>query len=231
VSVDSKWNEIHSQREWGKYPNEHVVAFVMKTFAREPDRKKIRVLDLGFGGGGNLKFLAEQGFDAHGIDGSEHATRRTQAFLTEQGLEARLASGDMTSLAMFPDSTFQLVIDVRSMSNVPRRDVSRVVSEVHRVLAGGGYFLTLLYGTGCMAYQRGRQVEPSTFTDVPEGPFAGIGTVTIYDVPAVRDLLRDFSLVTHRRILEDDTSGNWSFEDHFVVCRKDTGDGKDRTNQ
>lgn len=217
---DSKWDEIHSQREWGKYPNEHVVAFVMKTFSRSPDRRQVHVLDLGFGGGGNLRFLCEQGFSASGIDGSLNAVRRTQAFLKKFGLEARLFAGDMIQLPMFPDSSFQLVIDVRSMSNVPRSEAAQVVSEVRRVLAPNGYFLILLYGPGCMAYQRGRQLEPETFTDVPEGPCAGIGPVTIYDVPAVRSFLQGFPIVTHRRIKEEDVQGNWSFEDHFVICRK-----------
>ncbi len=220
MAIDPKWDEIHSRREWGKYPNEHVVAFVMRTFGGVADRESIRVLDLGFGGGGNLKFLAEQRFDASGIDGSPHAVTRTDAFLKSWNLQARLVAGDMTDLSMFADSTFDLVIDVRAMSNVPRTQVSRTVAEVRRVLAPDGFFLTLLYGTGCMAFQRGTQVEPETFTNVPEGPFAGIGTVTIYDAPAVRHLLRDFTIVSHHRIREEEIAGNWAFEDHVVVCRK-----------
>jgi SAM-dependent methyltransferase len=220
MAVDEKWNEIHAQREWGKYPNEHIVAFVMRTFGKVADRQSIRVLDLGFGGGGNLKFVAEQGFDASGIDGSPHAVTRTEKFLKTFSLTARLHAGDMTNLSMFADASFDLVIDARSMSNVPRSEVGRVVAEVHRVLAPGGHFLTLLYGTGCMAFQRGRQLESETFTDVPEGPFAGIGHVTIYDAPAVRALLHDFVIVTHHRIREEEIMGNWSFEDHYVVCRK-----------
>ena len=221
MGLDEKWDEIHASREWGKYPNEHVVAFVMKTFGEAPNRGNVRVLDLGFGGGGNLRFLCEQGFNASGIDGSVHAVQRTAAFLKQWGLQAHLVSGDMTSLSMFSDSIFQLVIDVRSMSNVPGSEVTQVVSEVRRVLAPGGYFLTLLYGTGCMAWHHGRQMEARTFTDVPEGPFAGIGHVTIYDTSDVRGLFNAFSVITHHRIKEEDTGGRWSFEDHFVVCRKD----------
>src|SRR5258708_1617485 len=101
MAVDRHWDELHARREWGKYPNEHVVAFVMRTFCNETDRGQVNVLDLGFGGGGNLKFLCEQGFAASGIDGSPHAVQRTQAFLQQRGLEARLFSGDMTSLSMF----------------------------------------------------------------------------------------------------------------------------------
>lgn len=218
--LDEKWNEIHAERDLGKYPTEHVVAFVTKTFGRVPDRKKVRVLDLGFGTGRNLKYLCEQGYSASGIEGSVHGVKRAEAFLASAGLKVPMAAGDMTDLSMFPDGSFDLVIDVRSMSNVPRSAVSRVVAEVRRVLAPQGYFLTMLYGTGCMAYQRGRQVEPETFTDVPEGPFAGIGHVTIYDVSAVRALLQGFSIVTHHRIREEDVLGNYAFEDHFVVCRR-----------
>jgi len=220
MGFDMKWDGIHSSREWGKYPNEHIVAFILRTFGAAESRTQVHVLDLGFGGGANLRFLCEQGFSASGIDGSPHAVTRTEAFLSQWDLRARLVAGDMTNLGAFDSGSFDAVVDVRSMSNVPRSEVGKVVQEVVRVLKPGGYFVTLLYGTGCMAYQRGRQVEAQTFTDVPEGPFSGIGHVAIYDVQAVRDVLSPMLVLQHHRIREEDVQGYWSFEDHFVVCRK-----------
>ena len=57
--VSQEWEKIHSSKDWGRYPNEYVVAFAMKTFSEGKDKSKVTVLDLGFGGGGNLKFFCE----------------------------------------------------------------------------------------------------------------------------------------------------------------------------
>ena len=218
--VSQEWEKIHSTKDWGRYPNEYVVAFAMRTFSESQGRSDITVLDLGFGGGGNLKFFCEQGFSAYGIEGSPSALNKTTEFLSLLGHNPNLVLGSMTDLSSFPDRQFNLVIDVRSMSNIPRSKIHQCVSEVERVLDTGGYFLSLLYGKGCMSVEHGRQIEAGTFVDVPDGPCAGIGAVSIFDVRDVRRLFVDFTILKHHRIKEEDVGGNWSFEDHLVICQK-----------
>ena len=84
--VSQEWEKIHSAKEWGRYPNEYVVAFAMKSFPQNRDRPEIAVLDLGFGGGGNLKFFCEQGFRAYGIDGSPSALDKTLRIPVDRGV-------------------------------------------------------------------------------------------------------------------------------------------------
>jgi hypothetical protein len=47
---DPVWEQIFSSREWGKYPPEHVVRFVDRNSYRVPDRKQVRLLEVGCGG-------------------------------------------------------------------------------------------------------------------------------------------------------------------------------------
>jgi len=220
MSISEQWEHMHSRREWGKYPNEHLVAFSMRTFPSLQERLETAVLDLGFGGGGNLKFFCEQGFDVYGVEGSGSALRKTREFLCGLGYAPELHETDMCDLSVFPSEKFNLVTDIRSMSNMPINQMSLVISEVYRVLACGGYFLTKLYGKGCMSYEKGRQLGPSTFSDVPDGPLASIGAVTILASQEVRSLLQSLTIVTHHVISETAFNGEWAFEDHWVVCQK-----------
>lgn len=51
-SFDESWEKIHAQREWGKYPSEHVIRFVARNYYKN-DRKATKALDVGCGAGAN----------------------------------------------------------------------------------------------------------------------------------------------------------------------------------
>ena len=50
-SFDNEWEKIHSTQEWGQYPSESVIRFVARNYYRVPDRKQLKFLDFGCGGG------------------------------------------------------------------------------------------------------------------------------------------------------------------------------------
>ena len=222
MGFDSAWEKIHASRSWGKYPNEYVVSFMMSTFGNCLNRQDIKVLDLGFGGGGNLWFLVKEGFDAYGIDGSPSALKKTEIFLSQNQLQAKIRCGDMTDLSLFSDKFFDVVIDVRSMSNVPYNEVGLVFGGINRILKKNGFFMTFLYGKSCNGYLRGRRLESRTFTDIKEGVFAGVGHVTIYSPKDIRSLFKEFGLkiVNWKRILQESMDANDKFEDHVVIAVK-----------
>jgi hypothetical protein len=58
---DPVWEQIFASREWGKYPPEHVVRFVARNFYRVPDRKQVRLLEVGCGPGANV-WASSEGF-------------------------------------------------------------------------------------------------------------------------------------------------------------------------
>ncbi len=74
-SWDPVWEDIYASREWGKYPPEELIRFIARTFYAVPDRKAIRILDLGCGSGAATWYVAREGFSAFGIDGSPSAIR------------------------------------------------------------------------------------------------------------------------------------------------------------
>jgi len=71
-SWDQVWESVFKQQEWGKYPGESLIKFVARNFYKN-DRKRVSLLEIGCGPGANIWFMAREGFNVTGIDGSQIA--------------------------------------------------------------------------------------------------------------------------------------------------------------
>ena len=90
MSFDQRWQTDVYKKDLqiNKYPFHQVVSKVLHYFGKEKDRSKINILELGCGTANNIYFLAQEGFNATGLDGSEHAIELGRTFLDENGLNA-----------------------------------------------------------------------------------------------------------------------------------------------
>ena len=98
-------------------------------------------LEIGCGGGANLRRLLERAVDGHviGLDYSELSVETSRAFNVEAVEAGRLEvlQGEASSLP-FPDGSFDVVT---AFETVYYWDIERSFSEVLRVLKPGGAFL------------------------------------------------------------------------------------------
>ena len=126
---DKGWDKIFSKTEWGKYPSEELIRFISRNFYAEPNRKDIRILEVGCGIGANLWFLAREGFNTFGIDGSQIAIEQAKSYLAGEGLVADIQKGDAMYLP-YPDLTFDAVIDVECIYANSLVDSEKILNEV-----------------------------------------------------------------------------------------------------
>ena len=91
-SFDETWEKIHAAQEWGKYPSEPVIRFVARNYYNG-DRKAVKILDFGCGGGSHTWYLAREGFDTYGFDGSKSAVNKVEARLKKKNYRRILESG------------------------------------------------------------------------------------------------------------------------------------------
>src|SRR3989344_4036029 len=97
-SWDKTWEKIYRTKEWGKYPPEELVRFIAHNYYETKDRKTVKILDLGCGTGAATWFIAREGFNAYGIDGSPTAIKiAKKRFITEK-LKGNFQVGDIISL-------------------------------------------------------------------------------------------------------------------------------------
>ena len=190
-----EWDELfgHEEFQWRE------PAQVVVDFARELKARGARqVLDLGFGAGRHVVYLAHEGFEVYGTDISPRGLQLTRAWLQREGLHAELRLSDMTVIP-YPDGHFHAVIGTNVIHHSTLSNIRRCVSEIHRVLAPGGRALLVVISKRSSRYGEGRELEPDTYLPI-SGADAGVPH-HFFGESDLRDLLSCF-VVTELRALE-----------------------------
>ena len=113
------WEKIFQEREWGKYPALPVVRFVARNFYKVPNRKDVKILEVGSGIGANLWYCAKEGFSVIALEGSKTAIDIMHKRFESDGLKENVffsEAGDyFNTLDSVEDGTIDAAIDVESL--------------------------------------------------------------------------------------------------------------------
>lgn len=187
------WDDVFTASAWGRYPPEDLIRFIARNFYAAPDRRAARILEIGCGPGANVWYLAREGFSVSAIDGSAVAIKRCAERLAAEGLTADLKVGDVNRLAdLYPADHFDAVLDIGCLVCFTAAGQRAAVGQLHHVLKPGGKLFSRLFARGTWGDGLGREIEPGTFTDMTEGPLAGIGRVHFSSLAEVKALFAEF---------------------------------------
>lgn len=100
-----------------------------------------RVLDVGCAKGFLVKDLLALGIDAYGVDVSEYAMMNCEPEVVGR---LHIGSGDHLP---FPDNSFQAVLAINSLHNLPRERLVVAVKEMQRLAPGKGFIQVDSYRT------------------------------------------------------------------------------------
>jgi len=105
--------------------------------SRSYDYRHKRVLDIGCGGGFLTEEIAKHGFDTTGLDPSAPSlvTARSHARILNLQIDYQEGVGEAL---LFPDNQFDIVFCLDVLEHVS--DFRKIIREVSRVLAPGGFF-------------------------------------------------------------------------------------------
>lgn len=175
MSWDASWEKVFQARPWGKYPPEELIRFVATRFGRVPDRKQVKILEIGCGPGANLWFLAREGFTLYGIDGSETAINQARARLDAEcpGWSGKVIVGDVTELP-FADGEIDAVLDVAVTCHNSFDATQKIFREVHRVLKPGGQVFSKCFSLGSWGDRTGVAAGHNAWV-TSEGPLLNVG--------------------------------------------------------
>ncbi|MBI3553507.1 MAG: class I SAM-dependent methyltransferase [Elusimicrobia bacterium] len=198
-SFDPSWEtKMYARaKQLNRYPYGDLVSYVLRLYGTAlKARKKLRVLELGSGGGNNLVFFAREGFETYGIEGSVSACAAARKLLASQSLAAKITLADFISLP-FPDKHFDLIVDRESVCHNKKKAILDIQREVRRCLKPGGRFLSFAFSTnhGGIKADGGREIERGTYDGFKKGKFAPAGTTHFFTEREIKDaLFRDLEL-------------------------------------
>ena len=216
---DPVWEAIFRSKSWGKYPPEHVIRFVARSFFTAEDRSKVKLLEIGCGPGANVWFMAREGFSVCGIDGSATAIQRAKKRLASEGLPADLRVGDFTRLP-WPDSTFDGIIENVSLYCNPISGIERALMEILRVLRPGAPFLSSFFSDRTWGYGAGDMIERDGFINLREGPLARAGFCLFLNRQRVPEVFRHFADLAVERVSWTLNGEQHLVEQLVISCRK-----------
>jgi ubiquinone/menaquinone biosynthesis C-methylase UbiE len=99
------------------------------------------LLELGGGAETNSLWLAEKGYDVHGVDISPTAIEWAKEKAEKESIQVRFSVGNVLNFKDYPDTRFDLVLDGHCLHCIIGKDRARFYSSVLRVLKPGGSFL------------------------------------------------------------------------------------------
>ena len=185
------WDTIFKNNEWGKYPDMAVIRFVAKNFYTKKNRKKISILEIGCGTGANLGFIAKEGFNTFGIDGSKIAIDIAKKKLKEDNLKVNLSINDIKKLP-YKTGFFDCIIDCECLYSNSFADTLQILKEVSRVLKKKGLFFSRTFASG--TYGDGSaglklSNESNTYLSISKGAFhKGYGIIRISSLKDIKKL-------------------------------------------
>jgi 2-polyprenyl-6-hydroxyphenyl methylase/3-demethylubiquinone-9 3-methyltransferase len=149
-TLGERWYEANDDpvallRAESRLRNPWVAERIRARFASQSDR--VRVLDLGCGGGFLSNHLAQEGFQVDGLDAS--ADSLAVAAQHDRTQNVRYTRGDALSLP-YPDESFDVVCAMDFLEHV--EDPARVVAEAARVVRPRGLFFFHTFNRNFLAW-------------------------------------------------------------------------------
>ncbi|HXY15201.1 MAG TPA: class I SAM-dependent methyltransferase [Terriglobales bacterium] len=157
------WDQLHRDARFRpRYPNDHVVRFLMANKAAFEAAGNKRLLDIGTGAGRHLQAASELGFEPYGIDTSNVGLTYVQQRLAALGLKFGVTRASMLALP-FADCTFALVLSFGVFNYGTPQQMQRAIDEAFRVLIPKGKLFAVLRTTEDYRFGKGEQLGPNTF--------------------------------------------------------------------
>jgi len=144
-------NKVYSKgKQISHYPHNLVISLVASNLF--PVKKGSKMLDLGCGTGNNAKFMAENGFQVYGIDGSSTAIDYCIKEFKRLKLKGDFIKGDFIDLP-YKDNFFDFVLDRESLYDNEYEVVKKVIGKVYKKLKVGGLFISFIHNSYIKGYR------------------------------------------------------------------------------
>jgi SAM-dependent methyltransferase len=146
-----EWDKVMAARKWGRWPNTRFVEWFMRTYD-ETSRHRVRVLELGCGGGAQLRFLTAEGCsDFWALEGSHEAIAQTMDLLKTRWdykyLAERMMRVDLEDIKRQPflpaDDSLDCVVDICTLQHLTANGANDTIVKARHMLKPGGKLFSI----------------------------------------------------------------------------------------
>lgn len=146
--IDNKWENIYKNNKntMNSFTYPIIATLIQGYIARHSEKniEDIIVLELGFGSGANLLYLAELGCKVYGIDISETAVKYAENLFYSKEQKGTFSVSSFAPLK-FEDNFFDIVIDRGALVCASKDLFNKTIKESYRVLKPNGELLLTPY--------------------------------------------------------------------------------------
>ena len=216
------WEENYKKGRYNKWPYDIVISLIMRYYGGEK-REKIKILDLGCGGGNNTYFLSKEGFQTYAVDGSPTSLQITKERLSKSNLSAHFQLANFKDLP-YNEDFFDCVIDRASVYCNKWKDILKIFENIYRVIKKGGKYIGFLPNINHTGRIHGVEFEKNTYTDFKRGTFSHSDFAHFFTKEELFEALKNFEIVD---ILEhfissilNEEESIYSMSEYIIVAKK-----------
>ena len=201
---DPIWENLFSNRDWGKYPSEEVIKFYKNaTFNRKSTPK---VLDAGSGKGACSWFMSKEGGNVTAFDGSTSALKYIPLISKEFNINNIIETvlGDITKPKDFLMKKYDIILDNISLCVNHEKNIINAYEQYFDLLNNNGDFLSVTLGKKTTGFNTGIKISNNTFKDVEVGCMKDRGMITWFDSELLTKIYLKigFNIYAHTNITE-----------------------------
>ncbi|MHB8110077.1 MAG: class I SAM-dependent methyltransferase [Syntrophorhabdaceae bacterium] len=212
------WEKLF-QREYGRYPAEHLIRFIARNYYRA-ERGSTKILEVGCGPGANIWYLSREGFDTYGIDGSPTAIASAKLLLSKDNLSANLTTGDIVRLP-YTNAYFDAVIDNECIYSNNLSDSHMIMSEIQRVIKKDALFFSRAFSRDMYVGKDAVKINDYEYLEATDGPLAHTGRFRLIDENGIKELYGvHFDILSIDKMDYTRDNRSTTISEWIIVCRK-----------
>jgi len=188
--IRKSWNKVFKKKNWGEYPAEDLVRFIKK-LKKKLLKKRIKVLEIGCGAGGNLWFFGKEKIYFDAIDISNIALAKVNKIFQNKykkykNYKKNIISCDVLNM---PESlqNYDAIIDSESLCYLSIKEFKDIENEIYKKLKKGGFFWSRIFGNETSGSNSGKKVSKN-FRIPSFGPLKGYGPTRILKIKDVKKI-------------------------------------------
>jgi len=174
-----------------------------------------KILDCG--AGGRLPPLAlfnAFNYETHGIEISKERMVMANNFGNERNMNLNIIQGDIRNLP-YENESFSFVFSYNTIFHLTKKDIKKVMSEMHRILKKEGLCYVNFIGVEDSSYGKGGELGKGEFLQKENGEEV---VHTFFEDSEVEDFIENFELLVYEKRLYQRPK-NWkNYTQSYLEC-------------